>query len=215
MKFNAKSRKTNAMLASVGGVIEQMAYIIVSFIFRTVFLRIFTEEYLGLSGLFTNIIQIFSLAELGIGSAIVYRAYAPIKENDTTKIAALMDFYKNIYRIIFGVIIFAGILFMPFLSVIIKEPSEIPADINIQLVYMLFVLQSASSYLYVYKQSVLQADQKAYAVSTVGTVNNIMTNLVKIAMLYLTKDYVLVLVSGIVTSLFINIIFNFYITKKV
>ena len=93
--FNQKEKTVNSIKASVLGVVYQLLRIIFEFIYRTVFLLILSKEYLGLNGLFTNILTVLSLAELGIGTAIIYRMYKPIKENDIDQVAAIMDFYKK------------------------------------------------------------------------------------------------------------------------
>ena len=76
--------------------ITQISTILLNYICRYIFIKTLSEEYLGINGLFSNILTIFSLAELGIGSAIVYAMYKPISQNDENKIKAYMEFYFSI-----------------------------------------------------------------------------------------------------------------------
>ena len=121
LKFNKKSRKRNALLLSGMGILNQLISNIAAFIYRTVFIYWLSVEYLGINGLFTNIIQIFSLAELGIGSVIIFRLYKPIKEDNIEQTAALMHFYKSFYQLMAGLILVVGIALAPFLPHITKS----------------------------------------------------------------------------------------------
>ncbi|MCI8417923.1 MAG: hypothetical protein HFI33_10610 [Lachnospiraceae bacterium] len=214
MEFNKKSRKRNAILTSGAGVINQLCNVIFSFVYRTIFLYILSVEYLGISGLFSNIMQVFSLAELGIGSVIVYRMYQPIKDGNINKTASLMNFYKNFYHTLgVGILVF-GVLLIPFLPYLIHDLNEVPDDVSINTIYFLYVFQSASSYLFVYKQSLLQADQKGYMVALLGAGTIIIKNAVLILVLVMSHNYTLTLTAGIFTTIIINFSFNFYITAK-
>ena len=112
------------------GAIGQVVNIILSFIVRTIFVKTLNENYLGVNGLFTNILTILSFAELGIGSAIIYNMYKPIANNDKEKIKSLMHFYKITYRIIGLFILICGILIIPFLNDLIKEKPNIPENLT-------------------------------------------------------------------------------------
>lgn len=193
------------------GIIEQLFNYGMAFIYRTVFLSVLSKSYLGLSGLFTNVLQVFSLAELGIGAVIAFRMYAPVKEQDIYKCSQLLSFYKSIYRIISLIILAIGLLFFPFLDFIIKDPGEIPADINIYLIYGMFVFQNVSSYFFIYYQSLLTADQKGYVISTANTVSTAMSYILRIVLLLITKNYTLVLCIGIV----FNVIYNFVLGQYI
>ena len=94
------------MVNSIVTLLCQMAYLIVSFICRTIFTNSLGGEYLGISGLFSNILTILSFAELGIGNALVYRMYTPLEKNDREKMIEYMRLYKKIYHLIIGVILF-------------------------------------------------------------------------------------------------------------
>lgn len=206
--FNTSARTLNASRNIAAGLLAQIASLLFGFIFRTIFIKVLAVEYLGINGLFTDILTLFSLAELGVGSAIVFRMYRPIAVDDIDKVSALLDFYKKIYRVIALVILVLGATIMPFIKYLIHDTSEIPSDVNIYVIYALFLMQSLSSYLFVYKTSIFTADQKAYVVSAMSICNQIFSTVAKIVVLYLTLNYTFVLLSGIVVTLLINIAFS-------
>ena len=213
MDFNKRSRKANALFASSAGVIQQLVQIVGNFAYRTIFLYFLSEEYLGINGLFSNVLQLFSLAELGIGSAILYSMYQPFAQQDVKQISALIGFYKRVYNFLAILVVSLGLLFYPFLSTI-GNVSEIPSDVNLTVVYFLFVAQSAMSYLFVYKQSLLTADQQSHKISLFTCLLQVVDYTVKILVLWISKDYVLVLAGSILSSLLLNWLFSFWITGK-
>lgn len=210
---NNNSRAKNAILGSVTGILEQFSNYFGAFIFRTVFLYVLSSSYLGISALFTNILQVFSLTELGIGSVIAFNMYKPMKEGDEEECASLLLFYKKIYYLMALLTVFLGLVFYPFLGDIIADKQSVPSDVNLNIVYWLFVFQSASSYLCVYMQSLFNADQKGYVISTLNSLYNLAVNVIKIALLFLTSDYTLVLASGIILGLVYNAGLSLYIKK--
>lgn len=213
MKFNEDSRQKNAMLASVFAIVEQVFSVASVFIYRTIFLSYLSKEYLGIEGLFTNILQLFSLAELGIGMTILYRMYKPFAEKDVNAISAHVHFYKNVYHGIAILTTVIGGCLYPFIDNIVNT-SDVPSDVNLRLVYVLFVLQSVASYLFVYKQSIIQANQRAYLVSGFTTGLTILNVVVKVVVLMMTRKYELVLMASIVTTILINWIFSLWITHE-
>lgn len=213
MDFNKRSRKTNALLASSSGLIQQVAQIIGNFLYRTVFLFFLSKEYLGINGLFSNVLQLFSLAELGIGSAILYSMYQPFARQDTKKISALIHFYKKIYNALAILVVVMGLVFYPFIGHIVNI-SEVPSDVSLSAVYFLFVAQSAVSYLFVYKQSLLTADQHSHLISLFTSLLQLTDYAVRILILFLTRNFVLVLLGGILWNMLLNWLFSLWITKK-
>ena len=131
-------------------------------------------SYTGVSGLFTDILTVLSLAELGIGSAISYSLFKPIADNDNKRIAQLMNFYKVAYRIIALSVFLVGISITPVLKFIVKDVPDIKESIYV--IYILYVINSASTYLLVYKNTLLIAAQKQYVVSTIQAVFTIVTS---------------------------------------
>ena len=213
MKFNYRSRNTNVAMASFSGVLQQVISIAGNFLYRTVFLFILSKEYLGINGLFANVLQLFSLAELGIGSAIVYAMYQPFAEQNVKKIGALVRFYKKVYLLIAGTITAVGFLLYPFLHFLVNA-SQVPADVDLTLVYFLFLFQSVSSYFFVYKQAVLIADQRNYVVNFYSTALLLLSYGIRTAVLIGTRNYVLLLASDVIFTLGSNFVFSVWIHKS-
>lgn len=211
--FNKRSRLKNTALASLAGLGYQLTKIVLMFVYRTVFLMIFSKEYLGINGLFTNILQILSLAELGIGTAIMYRMYKPFAQQDTVQLGALVRFYKNIYRIIAAVVIVLSLAIYQILPLLVNV-EEIPSDVNVTVVYFLFVAQSVASYFCAYKQSVINADQRGYMVSLYHLATELVVNVGRIVMIFVTRDYVLVLAVGVLITVASNFGFGAYISSQ-
>lgn len=213
MEFNEKSRKLNSLLASGAGMLNQLIQLVGNFAYRTIFLMVLSKEYLGINGLFSNVLQIFSLAELGIGSAILYNMYGAFANQEQEKIGQLLKFYKRIYSLLALLVLGIGIAFYPFLGMIVNV-QEIPSDVSLPVVYFLFVLNSVASYLFVYKQSLLTADQREHTVTLFTSLVTILTYVIRIAVLLISGDYVLVLGAGIVLTLAMNWAFSLWITKR-
>lgn len=213
-----ENRTKNAILNSSITLFCQMIYLVVSFICRTVFTKALGAEYLGVSGLFSNILTILSFAELGIGSALVYRMYEPLATDDHEKLCQYVQLYKNIYRLIISVILIAGIAVIPFLGYIVQAP-----DIkeNITLLYILYLAQTLVTYIFVYKKSILIADQKSYVVNVYTQVFNILMNVAQCVFLVITHDFIIYCVLNIGFNLANNMVCSYranreypYINKK-
>ena len=198
----AQSRTKNVLKNASISIICQISTLLISFISRTVFIHTLGVEYLGVNGLFSNILTVLSFAELGIGSAITYSLYKPLALNDNKKIASLMLLYKRAYTTLGLVVIGAGLLVVPFLQLIIKSPPDIPE--NIILLYILFLLDTGISYFLVYKKSLLIADQKYYIVLTIDQVIKIIHFGVNVVILYTTKCFILYLILNILFTVCSN-----------
>ncbi|MDO4526634.1 MAG: hypothetical protein Q4B87_00895 [Candidatus Saccharibacteria bacterium] len=177
--------------------------LIVNFIARKFFIEILGAEYNGLNSLLTSIISILSIAELGIGTTIIYYLYKPLHEKNKELIKSLMEFYKKSYRLIASIVLLLGLAIMPFLTSII---GEINIDINIYIVYILFLLESVVSYLFSYKRSIIIADQKERIIKYTHIGIILLMNVMQIATLYLTKNYYVFLLIKILFTCLENII---------
>lgn len=212
--FNNKSRENNILKTSGAGMFSTVLTTLLSFGYRTVFIHILSASYLGVEGLFSNILKLLSLAELGISTAIVYRFYKPISENDIDKVGQLLRFFKRIYGIIALVILTVGLSILPFLSYLIKDASEVPHDINIYTTYLLYLLMQVSTYLFSYKLTVLTADQKQYMVSLFNVVTKATTYAAQIIVLIIWKNFVLSLILNIAITVILNIIMSSIVTHQ-
>lgn len=202
--FNTRSRSGNVLMSSSAGTVAYLFSSVMGFVYRTVFIGILSASYLGINGLFSNILMLLSLSELGIGAAITYRFYKPIAENDVRKVGELMGFFKEVYRLVALVILLAGMCLYPFLNDLIKDPSSVPSDVDIRIVYVLFVLQSVISYVCVYRMSMWTADQKRYVCSIMFALVDAARFGVQMLVLYATRDFTLTIVSSIVVTIVSN-----------
>lgn len=204
------SRVKNTIRNTVVGFATQLIVIFLNFINRTIFIYYLGAEYLGLSGLFSNILSMLSLAELGIGVAISFSLYKPLKDDDIRKTKALMNFYQLAYRIIGIVILILGLCLIPFLDYLIEDKPDIP---HFVLIYMLFLSNTVVSYFFTYKRSLLSADQKEYLNSINRTLFSIIQCIGQFLVLLLTRNYLLYLVVVIICTLGSNILISYQCDK--
>lgn len=210
-EFNKSSRTNNVLKISSIGTICNIINICLGFLYRTVFVYVLSTAYLGINGLFSNILQILSFADLGISTAIVYRFYKPISCNDVNKVGQLMNYFKHVYGIIAIVILVLGMALYPFLNIFIKDANEIPSDINIHIIYLLFLLQTLSSYMFVYKQSLLTADQRQYILSVFQTIVTLLRYILQLFVLFIWKNFTITLI----VSITMNFVSNYGISRWV
>lgn len=187
-------------------VISQITSILLSFIGRTFFIKLLSIEYLGVNGLFSNILSLLSLAELGVGTAITYMMYKPIAENDREKVAAYNQLFKKIYNWIGIFILITGLSLTPIIYKLIKEPPQISE--NLYIIYILFVVNVAISYFYTYKRSLLIAHQKEYVNNQNIIIFAIIKDVVLIVLLYAFKSYYIYLVAQIVITFMSNLVIS-------
>ena len=172
------------------GFLYQGVTLILSFISRTVFIHTLGTEYLGLNGIFTDVLKLLSMADLGFSLAMSYSFYKPLAEDDHEKIASLIAFYNKVYNIIAVSVTILGLLFVPFLRFIIKTEREIP---NLEIYYLFSLAGIVMSYLFVYKTTLLTADQKNYKITKVRTVTSLIKTILEVIVLMLFKNYILYL----------------------
>lgn len=196
------SRTKNSLINLTAAMVGQLVAVPIGFVARLVFIRILGAEYLGINGLFTSILTMLSLVELGIGPAIIFSLYKPLAENDTKKVQAIMQLYKKAYAIIGTGIIVLGMGMTPFLSYLIKD---VPDVNNIEIIFLLFVGNSAISYFYAYKQNLIVADQRRYIVTIYRYAFFSILNLLQIAFLYATRNYIFFLIVQITCTVLQNL----------
>lgn len=206
-------RTKNATKNVIFGVILRLYQIIVPFVMRTLMIYFMGVQYVGLNSLFTSILQFLNLAELGVGSAMVYSMYKPIAEDDDVAICALMNLYRKYYRIIGIIIAVVGCCFTPFIPKMIS--GDIPADINIYALYLLNLGATVLSYwLFAYKNSILLAHQKTDLISKVTLVANTIQYIFQIVSLIVFKNYYLYVILLIAGQILINILTAGVVNRK-
>ena len=174
------------------------------FVIRTVMIRYMGMEYTGIGSLFASILSVLNLAELGVGSAMVYSMYKPIAEDDNVTICALMKLYQTYYRVIGLVIAFVGCILTPFIPKLIS--GDIPDNLNIYVLYLLNLGATVLSYwLYAYKNSILQAHQRTDVVSKVTLATNTIQYVLQLFVLWVFKNYYFYVVVMLATQALTNI----------
>lgn len=182
------SRTRNSLRGIFSGVIKQLVNIVLPFITRTVLLYILGTEYLGLGGLFSSLLSFLALAELGVSNALVYSMYRPIADGDKATIRALLALYQKLYRIIGIIILSGGLVCIPFLQYFIK--GDVPADINLYVLYGLYLLNTVCSYfLFAYRGSLLTAHQRTDVDNLINSVIPLINWCMQMIMLMITRSY--------------------------
>lgn len=183
-----------------------MLVIVLSFITRSVFIRYLGISFLGIEGIFTNVLSMLSLAELGFGSAIVFKLYKPIEEDDRHRIQVLMKLYRNTYRVIGWVVVALGICLIPVLPHLVKDYyrfSEL--GLNAVVIFLIYLFNTASSYwFFSYKTAFVQATQKTYLLTILGYAVNVGSSICQILVLVFTQNFVWYIVVQVVFTILRN-----------
>lgn len=208
----AKSRVQAVAFNTTVGIIQKFVTVAANLAIQIIFVRTLGEQYAGISALFTSVLTVLAFAELGIGNAITYNLYKPIAEKNYDKIHALLHFYAAAYRIVIGIIVLAGFLALPLLPFVVKNVPDISE--NIKIIFLLFVLDTAVSYFYVYKATFLNAAQDNYIVSAVHSVAVICKTVGIAVFLTIFKSYYAYLVFSILTTFLQNIAVSLIADKK-
>lgn len=198
-------RTENSIKNSIANVICSILIMIINFVSQTYFIKLLGAEYLGINGLFTNILSILGIVELGIGSAITYNLYKPVAQNDKPTIKSIMKFYKKAYNTISITIFLLGISIIPFLSFFIGEHN---ITLNLNIIYVLFLLQTVSGYIFQYKSAIFVANEKSYILKFNLTLLTLTLKVSQLLVLFLTKNYYLYLIVKIIVQLTFNIIIS-------
>lgn len=176
---------------------------VLGFFTRKIFVDSLGEEYLGLNGLLLNVIGMLSLVEGGIGTSIVYNLYKPLAEHDEPKIIALIQLYRRIYKFIALGVFLLSLCIFPFLDTLIKDGDNLS---YVSIVYFIFVFNNLIGYLMADKWSLINSDQKQYKLAGYNLGYQILLNLIKIAILYFFKNYILFLAVELIFTLGYNIL---------
>lgn len=207
-------RTENSIKNSIIAIISNILIMLLGFVIQTIFIKTLGEEYLGINGLFNNIVSMLAIVELGIGPAIVSNLYKPLAEGDTDRIKALMGYYKNAYNIISGLVLVIGMFVMPFLNFFVKTNIVFGNFGGIYTIYFLFICDAALSYLYAYKRSIIQADQRNRIINVTHLFCYTFMIVFQIIILLLTKNYILFLIIKISFRVLENILLSVYVDRN-
>lgn len=203
-------RTGKAIKNSEYAILSKILETVLAFILRTVFIRCLSTVYLGLNGIFTNVLTVLSLMDLGVGSAIAFSLYKPLADNNRSKIVALMDLYRKLYRNIGIIICFVGFCLTPFLKYIITLPEAVP---HLYVIYWLNIGNTAITYFVAYKRTLLIADQKLY----INYLNNIIFKFTRFfilaGVLIFTHNFILYLALDILNTFVSNIVISSKVNK--
>lgn len=192
--MNNRKSRTQYAIKNIGfSTYNKILSLILSFISRTVFIQYLGSGYLGLNGLFSDVLNLLSMADLGFGVAMAYSFYEPLAHDDKKKVAALVTFYKRAYTVIALVVTIVGLLLIPFLPYLINLSK--PID-HINLYYLFSLANVVASYISVYKTTILSADQRNYVVVKITMVTSIIQTILQIVVLVLFKSYLAYLIVG-------------------
>lgn len=205
------SRTKNSAKNVAAGFACQGAALLLSFVSRSVFVMVLSSEYLGINGLFSNILTVLSFAELGIGEALSYAMYQPAKEGDREKLCQLMRLYKTAYRGIALFVTVVGVIASFFLDYLVAEKPNIPE--NFQLIFWLFLFNNVCSYLLAYKQSILLVEQKKYIVLYIQQGTKVAQLLLQMAILFFAHSYYGFLLVQVICTLLTNVFISLYVKK--
>lgn len=201
-----ESRTKNSMKNIFFGIGYQIIILILSFFSRTIFINVLGAEYLGINGLYSNILQVLSLADLGLTSAMTFSLYRPLAEKNYSLITSLMNFFTKIYNYIALAIGILGLSLVPFLNSIVNTNTYIP---NIGIFYLLFLSNSVFSYLFISKSTIIIADQRNYLIKKYSLLFEVFKFSLQILVLYLFKSYS----TYLIIQLLVTVIKNLYIAK--
>jgi len=186
------SRTKNSILNLFTGVGGSLLLVVMSFATRTVFIHTLGKAYLGINGLFSDILTMLSLSELGFDTAINFKLYKPLAERDDQRVRILIKFYKQAYRVVGSTILVLGLCLIPALPFLIRDYSSLETlGINATVIFILYLLQSVSSYLFfAYRSAVMKANQKKHILDIADILVTILTNIAQILALLLLRDFV-------------------------
>lgn len=202
LNMEGKSRTEYSARNTTAAVIGRLMAILLGFISRVVFTHTLSTDYVGINGLFTDILNVLALSELGVGTAITYALYKPIAENDIGKQKSLMMLYKNFYRVVAGIVCVAGLLVIPFMDVLIKDQPDVD---HLMLIYLMYLANSVVSYLLIYKKTLIEAHQLSYITVLYQMFFQVLHNALQILVLLVTGNYILYLSMLIICTIAGNI----------
>lgn len=203
----------NTMRGIFFGVINKMTIILMPFIIRTILTYKLGAEYAGLNSLFTSILRVLNMAELGFASAVAFSLYKPAADDDTVKICALLKFYKKLYYTVGAIVLVIGLSFMPFLDDLIK--GDYPADVSLRILYFIYLLDTAASYfLFSYKNLILNVYQRIDVISIISTILHLVVYVSQIIILVVFKAYYLFIIFELVYTVANNLFVARYVKNR-
>ncbi len=182
--------------------LSRMTAILMGYVLRVVFTHTLSESYVGVNGLFADIIQVLSLSEMGVGTAITFALYRPVAEGDKEKQKSLMRLFQKFYRGVAFTVAAAGALLIPFMDVIIKDYGNVE---HLTFIYILYLVNTVCSYLLIYKKTLMDAHQLLYIGTFYQTMSWVLQDILQIFVLIVLHDFILFLLINIATTVLSNV----------
>lgn len=198
-----QSAARNIVFGYIGNLTTQL----LGFVLRTIFIAHLGDTLNGVNDLYTSILSVLSMAELGVGTALNYSLYGPVARKDYEKIKSYMLLYKKAYRVIGLVIAVIGLAVSPFLPYLVKQPQGVTVR-DMTLYYFIFLFNTASSYFVAYKYSLVNAEQNNYIQTNIITVTKMITVTLQILVILITENFYFYLL----TAAFVELIQKFFVS---
>ena len=208
---NAVSRKVNSAKGVVSSILLNAVKLLLQFLFRSIFIYYLSVEYLGVNSAVSGVLNLLSVTELGIGSAIIYNLYKPVADNDIPKINSILKVYKKLYTIVAFVILGLGLSLLPFLKYLISDIDKI--NVNLYVVYILTLLGSASSYFCSYRNVLFSVYQQQYKSNNINSIISFATTAVQTLSIVLFRNFYAYLIANFICVILSTIGVYIY-TKK-
>lgn len=198
-----KSRFYHTSMNFFSGLFYKLITLVGRFAVRTVFIYTLDKVYLGVHGLFSDILSLLSLANLGFGAAIAYSLYKPLAEKDYTKVSSLIALYRKVYFYVGLFILLAGLAVVPFMDVIIKNKPDID---HLTFYYLLFLGDTILSYwFFAYRTALFRADQRAHVITYYQGFFFFIKSALQIFILVVYKNFTVYLISSMACTILQNI----------
>lgn len=195
------------------GILSKILSLVFSFISRTIFIFILGSVYLGVNGLYTEILSLLAFAELGFGSAMSFLMYKPVADNDYDKIVKLLNFYKKVYRIIACVIAALGLCLVPFLEYIVKGADWITIK-ELRIYFLIYLFNTVIGYFVTYKYTYLNALQQNYIQTNIEVIVTIVSNIAQVFVLLVFRNFLFYLIANSIILLCSRFFISIYLNNK-
>ncbi len=207
------NRKEKSLKNLIIGILYQVLLLVLNFVCKTFLIQKLGRDVLGINSLYSSILSILSLAELGMGSVLIFSLYKSVAQHDEEKMAAYMNYFKKIYNIIALVVLVLGLCVAPFLKFIVS-PDVAITDSDLFIYYILFLSNAALSYLLSYKQTIIEAHQDISIIKIFWMVNLTIRSILRIVLLFVIPDYRIYILAEIVCNFLTNLALSIYADKK-
>ncbi len=204
-----QSAARNIVFGYIGNLTTQ----ILGFVLRTIFIAHLGDTLNGVNDLYTSILSVLSMAELGVGTALNYSLYGPVARKDYEKIKSYMRLYRQAYRVIGLVIAVIGLMVSPFLPYLVKQPEGVTVR-DMTLYYFIFLFNTVSSYFVAYKYSLVNAEQNNYIQTNIITVTKMITVTLQIVVILTTGNFYLYLLTAAFVELVQKIFVSWYLNRR-